>query len=281
LYNTRYHIASLLAVFLALALGLVLGGLVVRQGTFDNQQAALVRGLRSEFKSLSTENRDLKQRDDLYSAFSANMTDAWVQGRLAGKAVVIMVNPGHVNGLTFANAAIESAGGQVVLVTLQKPGLALADKTVADALPGLTGTSEEQLRSVAASLAAEWAAPLQERPVTQALMDSKAISVEGLAPGMSISGLIDMATFSGKPDEGGLAVVEAFSAANVPAMVAQAPSTQPGIAVTAAERRLSAVDSLGLEPGRYSVIVLLTGGKPGYYGVGDGVDAAYAPLPGK
>lgn len=281
MYNTRYHIASLLAVFLALALGLVLGGLVVRQGTFDTQQAALVKGLRSEFKSLTTENRDLKQRDQLYSAFSASMTDVWAQGRLAGKAVVILVNPGHVNGLTAVNAAIESAGGQVVLVTLQKPGLALADKTVMQALPGLTGTSEEQLRSVAASLAAEWAAPLQERPVTQSLSDSKAFTVEGLAPGMSISGLVDMSTFAGKPDEGGLAMVEAFSAANVPAMVAQAPGAKPDLAVTAAERRLSAVDSLGLEPGRYSVVALLTGGKPGYYGTGGGVDAAYPPVPGK
>ena len=42
MYNIRYHIASLVAVFLALALGLVLGGLVVQQGTFSKQQKALV-----------------------------------------------------------------------------------------------------------------------------------------------------------------------------------------------------------------------------------------------
>ena len=44
MYNIRYHIASLVAVFLALALGLVLGGLVVRQGGFDKQQKRHRRG---------------------------------------------------------------------------------------------------------------------------------------------------------------------------------------------------------------------------------------------
>ena len=60
MYNIRYHIASLVAVFLALALGLVLGGLVVRQGGFDQQQSAIVSGLQKDFTKLKRQNTTLK-----------------------------------------------------------------------------------------------------------------------------------------------------------------------------------------------------------------------------
>ena len=60
MYNLRYHIASLVAVFLALAIGIVLGGLVVRQGVFDTQQRALVSSLQSEFNSIKKQNTALK-----------------------------------------------------------------------------------------------------------------------------------------------------------------------------------------------------------------------------
>ena len=39
MYNLRYHIASLAGVFLALALGLILGGLVVSQARWNGSKA--------------------------------------------------------------------------------------------------------------------------------------------------------------------------------------------------------------------------------------------------
>ena len=48
MYNVRYHIASLVSVFLALALGLVLGGLIVDK-TPATSQSSLVTGLKQEF----------------------------------------------------------------------------------------------------------------------------------------------------------------------------------------------------------------------------------------
>lgn len=280
MYNTRYHIASLVAVFLALALGLVLGGLVVRQGTFDSQQQALVSGLRSEFKTLSTENKTLKERNDLYSSFSAAMTDGWASSRLAGKSVVVVVGAGNTGGLSSIREAVESAGGQTVIVTLAKPGFALSDAGVAATLPNLTGSDAEKMQAVAASLTAEWSTPTQDRPLTAALVNAKALTVEGLTPGMAVAGLVDYATFGKVADEAGLDLVQAFADKEIPALAAQKSGSPNGLAKAAADRRLAAVDTVGLEPGRYSIVALLSGATSGFYGTGDGVDAAFPPLPG-
>ena len=62
MYNLRYHIASLVAVFLALSVGLVLGSIVVERGTLDEQREALVTSLQQEFTELNAENKLLKAR---------------------------------------------------------------------------------------------------------------------------------------------------------------------------------------------------------------------------
>ncbi len=52
MFDMRYHIASLVAVFLALTVGIVLGTAIVNRGVLVRQQNALVGSLRTEFASL-------------------------------------------------------------------------------------------------------------------------------------------------------------------------------------------------------------------------------------
>ena len=106
MYNIRYHIASLVAVFLALALGLVLGGLVVRQGGFDTQQRALVTSLQSEFNKIKKENTSLKSTLGLEQSYGGQMTDSWGAGRLAGQTVVILTSGAKGEGVDSAVAAV-------------------------------------------------------------------------------------------------------------------------------------------------------------------------------
>ena len=90
-YNIRYHIASLLSVFIALAIGLVLGGLVVNTGTFDEQSNALIKSLREEFDKIHEENALLAEQNKQLEALSAGFVDTWAADRLAGQTVYIMV----------------------------------------------------------------------------------------------------------------------------------------------------------------------------------------------
>jgi len=279
MYNLRYHIASLVGVFLALALGLVLGGLVVQRGTVDRQQGALVAGLRAEFATLRSDNRELTQQNEILSAFSADMTSAWVAGRLADKNVVLLTTAGRGDGLQAATEAVRSAGGTPIVVTASDVDFDLADDDVRSAVASGSEFSADLVASVATSLAAEWTEPMQERPLTSGLAEAGALSIDGLEPGTGVYAIVDVASIVRKTDAAPLAIASAFQRAGAQAVVAQTPASKSTAVVSAAERELPAFDTLGTEVGRYTLVALITGAEPGFYGTHQGAVAPFPPLP--
>ena len=91
--NLRYHIVSLVAVFLALALGIVMGSTVIDR--------AIVDGLRNRVDSVSnranridTENKNLHGQLDMMRSFAEEARDQLVQGRLKGVPVLLVTVQG-------------------------------------------------------------------------------------------------------------------------------------------------------------------------------------------
>lgn len=277
MFNIRYHIASLVAVFLALALGLVLGGLVVQRGSFDRQQDALVEGLRNEFASLRTENRELTVERDLLSTYAAEMGDRWIANRLKNKTIVILNNAGRDEGLRAAREAVEAAGGEVVLVTMARPEFGVDDDAVRASLGAETIDPEALRESIVASLAAEWAADgLEERPMTDALLAAGAIVGMDLPAGQRISGIVDIAAPDGVSDAAAVELSSRLQSVGVAAVGAQVPGSTTGKAAAAAGADYSAIDTLGTVVGRYSLVAVMAGAETGYYGL---ASAAQAPYP--
>ncbi len=172
MYNLRYHIASLVSVFLALALGLVLGGLIVERSGVSKQPKAIVESLRKEFADLRDENTTLTDENEQLASLSGGFVDVWSEGRLAERSIVVVSNAGRGDGLSAARQAIVEAGGRAVVVTLLKPRFGLDDEELAASVTSLAPDPEQADQSLAAALAAEWYAPAQERPVTAALVDA-------------------------------------------------------------------------------------------------------------
>lgn len=277
MFNARYHIASLVAVFFALALGLVLGGLVVNRGTLDGQQDALVKGLRSEFESLRSENRELSTRNQQLAAFTSDAVATRIEGRLQGRTIVVLVNGGREDGLRSATQAIEGAGGQVATVTMLKPGFGLSDEAVRSRVESLTAGSDA-LASLTTSLAAEWVGPVAQRPITEALIDEGVLSVDGLTAGSTVAGLVDIASPDGASDAAAVSLAAAVARLGLPAIGAQTSVTDTGKAEAAADEGLGGIDDLDSEVARYSLIALLTGAEPGHFGQLPAAQAAYPPL---
>ena len=279
MYNVRYHIASLVAVFLALALGLVLGGLVVRQGGFDQQQQALVAGLRKDFDKLKRDNTSLKASLATERAYSGQMTDAWAAGRLAGRAVIVITSGAKGEGAEYATAAIKSAGGTPVVVTVLKTNLGLGESSTASQAASIVGTATPVKSATIAALVGEWTQPLGERPVTDTLVKAGSITVSGLAASTAATEAVDIAAFDGKPDPSGLEIAQAYARAGLYAVGAQTPLNDSGVAAAAAARNLSAFDTLGTNPGRFTLIALLTGGQQGSYSNAQRATSAFPPVP--
>jgi hypothetical protein len=110
----RYHLVSLIAVFLAVALGIVIGTTQLNGPVLDNLQGQ-VSDLQADKRSLEDQTQVLQSYLDDVDAFDEAVGPTLVAGSLAGRSVVLVLAPGEVptevvEGLT---ALLGSAGATV------------------------------------------------------------------------------------------------------------------------------------------------------------------------
>lgn len=111
--NFRYHLVSLVAVFLALAVGVVVGTAALN--------GPVLSGLRTRVDDLTAEKaaqaqsiRDLRQRVAHDNEFAASVAPAVVADRLKGRTVVLLVAENVGAGAKDAvQAVLQSAGARV------------------------------------------------------------------------------------------------------------------------------------------------------------------------
>ena len=132
----RYHLGSLVAVFLALGLGIIIGITLNSDGKLVNEQAALLDAIEAQLTQLKTEKVQMEQ-DALkavtdtafYREFAEALLPSFITERLTGRSVaVITLNGGSGDKVV---ATLKEAGAQV--------GMALSGReidlaTVADKL---------------------------------------------------------------------------------------------------------------------------------------------------
>jgi hypothetical protein len=130
----RYHLVSIVAVFLALAIGIVLGSTEL-QGPVYNLLTHTTTSLQNQLNTVTSEREALQQE--------VNADDAWIQanqtellhGKLDGQRVVVFTEPGAqasvVSGVT---AAAKLAGATVTGDINLLPKFFDASSATADAL---------------------------------------------------------------------------------------------------------------------------------------------------
>ena len=125
--SLRYHIVSLVAVFLALALGIVVGSTVLQEGTVSVLRATSER-VRQESERNSRANVALNQDNARLQTFGAAVLPELVQNRLKGRSVVL-VDTDKVDGgmRDTVRKVLEDAGAEVDgQITFADDRLALA-----------------------------------------------------------------------------------------------------------------------------------------------------------
>jgi Copper transport outer membrane protein, MctB len=110
----RYHLVSLIAVFLAVALGIVIGTTQLNGPVLSNLQTQ-VTALQHDKRSLEDTTQGLKAQVDTSDAFEQAVAPALVQGSLTGRRVLLVlandqVPQDTVDGVT---ALIGKAGGTI------------------------------------------------------------------------------------------------------------------------------------------------------------------------
>ena len=129
----RYHIASLVAVFLALGIGILIGSAVIGNGVMNQQQERLIDSLQKDFTVLREQNRAaaaelqvFKAQSSVYEEFSNRVFPVLAANRLVGKRIAIVETnrPGMHGELS---TALHQAGAEVTSFTsligdLKEPG---------------------------------------------------------------------------------------------------------------------------------------------------------------
>ncbi len=110
----RYHLVSLIAVFLAIALGIVIGTTQLNGPILDRLERQ-VDALEQDKRSLEDSTRTLQSELDTSDEFETALAPALVEGALAGTGVLLVVASQEVESddVEEVSALITQAGGNV------------------------------------------------------------------------------------------------------------------------------------------------------------------------
>ncbi|MGH3426614.1 MAG: copper transporter [Mycobacteriales bacterium] len=301
--NFRYHIVSLTSVFLALAIGLVLGTAALNGPILDNLNDR-VSSLSNYKDQLRDQVRELEKASDRHGDYTRQLAPTVLGGKLRNRSVAL-VDVYDVDGKDREN-----------VVNMLKVGGARITGSVRLNDRYLDPNTDESLHDLASrrvpagvKLPESGAGAVTASTVLAALLTNPAVSVDDrttimqaftelgvLTPEGKIDGTADSVVFlfgSASTKRGaddltrtGVTAVKAFAA--VTKVVAAAPSAGGGANPIAAIRsdgdaksKVSTVDGLSRAEGQLATAMALVqkyNGGNGHYGTGDGASAQVPKL---
>ena len=292
MFDLRYHVASLAAVFLMLVVGILIGVGISGRGFVDDaerdQLNEQIAGLEEEIEAANDEADDLERRQDAAADFVAGAYPVLAERRLDGRRIgIVVLGPVPQNTLPFVESAVEDdAGGEVtrmraIVLPLRLDAVesALRSRT---SLGGYVGG--DQLGNLGRDLGRELAAG-GETPLWDAL-ESEIVEERSGGLAEPLDGVVVIR--SAEPQEGETSrflggLYQGLNSTGVP-VVGVEPARVEQSAIPVFQRYgLSTVDGIDDEPGQLALILLLGRGDPGDYGIRDtatdGILPPIEPLP--
>lgn len=203
----RYHLVSLISVFLALAVGIVLGAGPLRE-SLGTQLAGQVEQLRTDMEDLRTRNDRLAAQNDQLGTYITETAPDLVAGTLTGRSVALITDSATTRDPLDATQELVTAAGGTTMVRvtlgemLWSPAGAEERSTALTALrsaaPDLTLIGEDDGARLASAVAVVLTAPADALPASQrsaaltALVDSRVVTVDG-----ELTGPVDAVVYGG------------------------------------------------------------------------------------
>jgi hypothetical protein len=144
--NFRYHIVSLVAVFLALGIGILMGTTAIDQGLVTRLRSQ-TSGLEGRLAGLQDQNDDLQRRQSVWDAYGRSALLPVLKDRLKGRTIVLVAEDGAdtklIDGLSSAlGDAGATLAGRIATTsrwTLKDDAARQAFAIAADVEPAATG----------------------------------------------------------------------------------------------------------------------------------------------
>jgi hypothetical protein len=292
MFDLRYHVASLAAVFIALVIGILVGVGISSRGVVSNPERSLlnerITELQARLDGATARAAALSRQQSASSTFVSDSYAALMHARLEGKRVALLFVGSISPGLRAQiEKALVDAGAKPLLrvravkVPIDPDALAaaLADRPAFAAYAG-----NEEIDKLGAALAKEFVLGKDTRlwdALSNQLVEEQAGREQQAADGVVV-------VRSARPQEGAtsrfLAGLYSGLAGTGPPAVGVESSSAALTAVPAFRRvGLSTVDDVDTSTGRLALVVVLAGGRPGHYGTKDtatdGILPPIEPLP--
>jgi Copper transport outer membrane protein, MctB len=278
-FDLRYHVASLVAVFFFFVVGILVGAAISDPTLADRAVEQQLRDRINELEGRLEAAQAQSEEDAAARDFVTASYDAVMAERLAGLRIGILYVGRADDGLGIEEA-IEDAGGNVT--RMRVVDVPIDPDAVHAAVEGTDeGTrfaDDEELQGLGEALAEEFVrggeAPLWEALTEELVQEQSGAFDEPLdavvlarteRPGTTTTGRFVIGLFEGMP-------------AGVPAVGVESTRTVPSAVPAYRRSGLSIVDDVDRRLGKIALAVLLAGGEPGHYGLKEGRDGAVPPI---
>ena len=295
MFDLRYHLASLAAVFIALAVGILLG--VAISGKLSAADNAIshdrIDQLNDQLKQANARADIISRRNDAAERLLEISYPALLGNRLEGKNIgVLFAGPvdGSIRSAIERTLSDSGAGSPVRLIAIDTP----VDATELDAaLNGDQSLAQyaeggDDFGSLGNALGREFAEG-GGTPMWGAL-SSKLVQERSGASSPSLDGVVVVRSWG--PPENPTAEQEAQARASetlvdgllsglqqsgIPVVGAETTSEQNSAIDLYRRQGISSIDDVETLAGRVALALLLAGGEPGHYGVKDSASDGVAP----
>lgn len=186
--DIKYHIASLVAVFLALGIGILVGTSIIGNDGMADRQQQIITVLEQDFAHLRKDNA--KQNEEIKvlteeikqgESFEKEILPALVAGRLVGKNIVV-VETGNNFMTKGMKGLIKSAGGDIHSQVAISPKLANLNESNQEQILAVLGQElgeNESLSQVISSKIGDAIVTMENADLLKLLKDLDLIKVEG------------------------------------------------------------------------------------------------------
>ena len=290
MFDLRYHVASLAAVFVALIIGILVGVGLAGSGVTKEADLKKARLERDNASALAESRLAQLQalgetKDTFESAFETAYPRIMDQLLAGMRIAVLFVGPSDGGVSQTIERTLADAGAEppVRVSSLSVPlDAARLDDVLADKGPRFnTYRGHKEVATLGTALAAEFQAGGQT-PLWKGLARQLVGYQTGDAK-QPADGVVVVRTV--KPQEGDTArflrgLYSGLAATGVPVVGIETSDTKNSAIEVFRDRGLSTVDDVDTATGRVALALLLAGGVPGRYGTADEADAVLPKLPG-
>jgi hypothetical protein len=280
-FDLRYHVASLAAVFLALIIGILVGVGIASQTTVEESERRLleqqIADLRRDLESATTQVDLLRRQQEAGTRYIEESYPTVMNGRLRGiRVALLFLGPVKTELGNAVTQTLEDGSGPA-LARNRALELPVDPPAVMEALPPESSslTLEEVGRRLGRELVVGGETPFwdalatvivqedeggNEQPV-DAVVLAQTARIDHSPTGRLVAGIY-----------GGLA------GSGAPVVAIERTDEQPSRIAQYEARGLSSVDSVDTFIGRVALAVLLAGGEEGHYGLKSTADAVMPPI---